>query len=184
VAVCQERLRRSDILGRIGGGEFAIVLPRTNGDAAAKIGATSRSHIAHSGWPKPQPSMSASFGIASVLPRSSMDIEELLRRADTALYTAKNGGRNRCAVWVPPATTTPVNAMRRVLKARTIAFNRGKERFIGVIYRPDTELTSHYASASLAAVRCIRLFDETEAVIPIGVQHTKAGVPDTFPFGV
>jgi erythromycin esterase-like protein len=58
------------------------------------------------------------------------------------------------------------------------------ERFIGVIYRPHTELQSHYASASLPAqFDALAWFDETRAVTPLG-GGKRAGVPETYPFGV
>ncbi len=59
------------------------------------------------------------------------------------------------------------------------------ERFIGVIYRPQTELLSHYAEVSLSPqFDAYVWFDETTAVTPLGPQHAKPGVPDTYPFGV
>ena len=59
------------------------------------------------------------------------------------------------------------------------------ERFIGVIYRPETELQSHYADASLARQFDAWLwFDETRAVEPLGSEHRRTGVPETYPFGV
>ena len=59
------------------------------------------------------------------------------------------------------------------------------ERFIGVIYRPETELTSHYAEAALPKQFDAWLwFDETAAVIPIGPEHARSGLPDTYPFGL
>ena len=58
------------------------------------------------------------------------------------------------------------------------------ERFIGVIYRPETELQSHYADSSLSRQFDAYLwFDETRAVEEIGAQK-HLGVPDTYPFGV
>jgi protein-L-isoaspartate(D-aspartate) O-methyltransferase len=58
------------------------------------------------------------------------------------------------------------------------------ERFIGVIYRPQTELQSHYAIASLPAqFDALVWFDETRAVTPLGAGE-RTGVPDTYPFGV
>jgi erythromycin esterase-like protein len=67
---------------------------------------------------------------------------------------------------------------RRLLQPRL-------ERFIGVIYRPETELMSHYADASLPQqFDAFVWFDETTAVTPLGPEHTKAGVPDTYPFGL
>ena len=59
------------------------------------------------------------------------------------------------------------------------------ERFIGVVYGPDTELTSHYSDASLPQqFDAFVWFDESRAVTPLGPQHTRTGVPDTYPFGV
>jgi erythromycin esterase-like protein len=59
------------------------------------------------------------------------------------------------------------------------------ERFIGVIYRPDTELTSHYADASLPQqFDAFVWFDETSAVTPLGPGHARAGAPETYPFGL
>jgi protein-L-isoaspartate(D-aspartate) O-methyltransferase len=58
------------------------------------------------------------------------------------------------------------------------------ERFIGVIYRPDTELWSHYSQAILPEQFDAWVwFDETEAVTPLGPEHAREGVPDTYPFG-
>jgi len=54
-----------------------------------------------------------------------------------------------------------------------------------VIYRPDTELTSHYSDASLPQQLGAYLwFDETKAVTRLDAEHVRAGVPDTYPFGL
>jgi len=70
-------------------------------------------------------------------------------------------------------------ALRRRLEEQRL------ERFIGVIYRPETELMSHYADASLPRQFDAWVwFDETEAVTPLGHEHHREGMPDTYPFGV
>ncbi len=59
------------------------------------------------------------------------------------------------------------------------------ERAIGVIYRPDTELASHYFQAELPRQfdeYC--WFDETAAVTPLAAAVTASGPPETYPFGV
>jgi protein-L-isoaspartate(D-aspartate) O-methyltransferase len=67
---------------------------------------------------------------------------------------------------------------RRLLPARL-------ERFIGVIYRSDSELYNHYAEASLPQqYDGFVWFDETTAVKPLPAGHTRAGVPDTYPFAL
>ena len=58
------------------------------------------------------------------------------------------------------------------------------ERFIGVIYRPETELQSHYADASLSRQFDAYLwFDESRAVEETAPEAIE-GVPDTYPFGL
>ena len=59
------------------------------------------------------------------------------------------------------------------------------QRFIGVIYRPETELTSHYAEASFSRqFDAYVWFDETTAVTPLPMAGEAARVPDTYPFGL
>ncbi|WP_210530330.1 erythromycin esterase family protein [Rubellimicrobium arenae] len=64
-----------------------------------------------------------------------------------------------------------------------------RERFIGVIYRPESELASHYARCTLPLQFDAWVwFDETTAVTPLGPEHHPEhgaeGVPDTYPFGL
>jgi erythromycin esterase-like protein len=58
------------------------------------------------------------------------------------------------------------------------------ERFIGVIYRPDTERWSHYSESILPRQFDGWVwFDETRAVTPLGSQQ-RAGAEETYPFGL
>ncbi|HET6804789.1 MAG TPA: erythromycin esterase family protein [Frateuria sp.] len=58
------------------------------------------------------------------------------------------------------------------------------ERFIGVIYRPDTERWSHYVECSMPRqFDGYTWFDQTHAVEPLG-QEPRAGVAETWPFGL
>jgi protein-L-isoaspartate(D-aspartate) O-methyltransferase len=59
------------------------------------------------------------------------------------------------------------------------------ERFIGVIYRPETERWSHYSEAVLPEqFDAFAWFDETSALEALGPQEPDAGLPETYPFGV
>jgi protein-L-isoaspartate(D-aspartate) O-methyltransferase len=59
------------------------------------------------------------------------------------------------------------------------------QRFIGVIYRPETELLSHYVEASLSKqFDAYVWFDRTRAVTPLAPAGEPGHVPDTFPFGL
>lgn len=59
------------------------------------------------------------------------------------------------------------------------------ERFIGVIYRPETEIASHYAQCTLPLqFDAYVWFDETSAVTTLGPEHEPHDAPDTYPFGL
>jgi erythromycin esterase-like protein len=59
------------------------------------------------------------------------------------------------------------------------------ERFIGVIYRPETERWSHYSEAMLPEqFDAFVWFDETPALEALGPQEPTIGLPETYPFGV
>jgi diguanylate cyclase (GGDEF)-like protein len=91
----QDRLRRTDIIGRYGGEEFGVILLNTAAEKAHDIMNEIREKFAaldhHAGSESFK--MTFSCGIAS-FPRSST-AEELTSRADDALYAAKEAGRNR-----------------------------------------------------------------------------------------
>ncbi|ESY78163.1 protein-L-isoaspartate O-methyltransferase [Mesorhizobium sp. LNHC221B00] len=75
--------------------------------------------------------------------------------------------------------------LRRDEALRERLLERRLERFIGVIYRPETELRSHYADVSLPRqFDAFVWFDKTAAVTPLGPEHAGTGVPDTYPFGL
>jgi diguanylate cyclase (GGDEF)-like protein len=92
-------LRAIDILGRTGGEEFAVLLPGTNREAASLIIAervrrvVADEPIATDAGPV---SVTISVGVASAGPGRE-DLQALLKAADSALYEAKQGGRNRVA---------------------------------------------------------------------------------------
>jgi diguanylate cyclase len=93
-------LRNIDIVGRIGGEEFAAVLPQTDGKSALELAERLRQIIAQAEVPLEHGvpiHFTMSIGVASYVGASS-NIDTLLSRADEALYEAKNSGRNKvCA---------------------------------------------------------------------------------------
>lgn len=102
--ICQEGLRESDIFGRLGGEEFAILLPETNLELARQIAERLRISFAAAALEidsdDPISSLqfksgcTASIGIARVA-ESEASVEPAMHRADSALYAAKTAGRNR-----------------------------------------------------------------------------------------
>lgn len=87
--------RESDILARIGGEEFVVLLPQTDIKGAETLAERMRETIAHLSMRHNQEDIfiTASFGIAYC--NYSVDIETTLQAADKALYQAKNNGRNQ-----------------------------------------------------------------------------------------
>jgi diguanylate cyclase (GGDEF)-like protein len=93
---CKINLRSTDIIGRIGGEEFAITLPETNLDDAQIIAEKMRKFIEEmvSKVDENCICVTASFG-ATVMNSKDNQIDDLLHRSDEALYEAKENGRNR-----------------------------------------------------------------------------------------
>lgn len=87
----QTCLRRSeDLLARYGGDEFFVVMPGAEAGQAMEVARHMREQIESS-----QLGATISIGIASLVPNASTEVTDLIDRADAALYSAKDGGRNR-----------------------------------------------------------------------------------------
>jgi len=97
-AVVRAELRSSDVVGRMGGEEFAVLLPDTRSDEAEAIAQRIvrqlRQRQLWSGDDQQPRGMTASVGVASRLP-SDRHLRDWLDRADKALYQAKRQGRDR-----------------------------------------------------------------------------------------
>jgi len=93
---CSGSIRSIDVLGRLGGEEFAIALTETPLEAAAKTAERLRQTIEATPviWGGREIRFTISVGVA-VLGPSDQSIEDMLDRADRALYQAKRGGRNK-----------------------------------------------------------------------------------------
>ena len=88
----QKALRGRDMLGRLGGEEFIAVLPGADHQASLRIAERLRRAI-ETGSEIHLPPVTASFGVACL--EAGETIEDLIERADAALYEAKNLGRNQ-----------------------------------------------------------------------------------------
>ncbi len=112
VKACQPHLRSIDVMGRLGGEEFGVVLPDCDMERAVLLAnrfceSIASLSIADSGFGFP---ISASLGVTSSK-LSGYELRQLLMHADAALYKAKREGRNRIEMFdgttfeAPPSTT-------------------------------------------------------------------------------
>jgi diguanylate cyclase (GGDEF)-like protein len=102
----RKTVRESDVAGRWGGEEFALVLPGTDAVGGARLAERARAAIEARQVKMPNGetcSVTASFGVASF--PESHELGEILAAADSALYAAKGQGKNRVVVSAESITT-------------------------------------------------------------------------------
>jgi diguanylate cyclase (GGDEF)-like protein len=98
VDTVRRQLRDSDAIGRLGGEQFAVLLPRTGVDEAGIVAERIRDAIEQAPVKTGRAllSVTASFGLTAIAAHDST--ATLFQRADSALAQAKQGGRNRVGV--------------------------------------------------------------------------------------
>jgi diguanylate cyclase (GGDEF)-like protein/PAS domain S-box-containing protein len=95
-AALKSSLRETDVLGRIGGEEFAILLPNTSLEEAGLLAERVRQSIANKPFEIPGALLAVTISIGvTVITDSILVIDDMLRKADAAMYQAKHRGRNQ-----------------------------------------------------------------------------------------
>jgi len=101
VEVCQKQLREIDIIGRIGGEEFGVLLVGTPVEEAVAVAERMRGAVESLPIPIDDSEntvhVTASFGVSEILD-DDQSLDPLFQRVDVAVYRAKDAGRNRVAV--------------------------------------------------------------------------------------
>lgn len=92
-------LRRSEIIGRYGGEEFAVVLPDTDSDNALIIAERIRAQVSEILVPGDEQPLTVSIGITTRMPDEIESVDTILDEADKALFVAKREGRNRVSTF-------------------------------------------------------------------------------------
>jgi two-component system, cell cycle response regulator len=130
--VLRENCRAYDIKARFGGDEFVVVMPDTRLDQGIAVAekirrSTSQLPLLPNGGPV---RVTLSAGVTATSPFEVVTPEEMIRRADLALYEAKQAGRDRTIPWVQGdaaaqvliADANPADARRLVEMCSTLGF--------------------------------------------------------------
>lgn len=173
----QPCLRPTDTLARMGGDEFVLLLADSDEDGALIV-----AERIHNALTTPidlglqEVHITSSIGI-SICPRDSLDMDELLRRADVAMYWVKEHGRNQYKVFMPEMDTSTVDRLG-LEKDLHCALENGE---FTLFYQPKVDLKSHTIVGVEALLRLnkdngqyvapanfIPLAEETGLILPIG----------------
>jgi len=102
-AIMRERVRATDLIARLSGDEFAVLMPQTDTAGALQLGEDLRAQVAESAVPVPgAESATISLGITMFGGEREASAEAVLLAADQAMYQAKSDGRNQIALFQDP----------------------------------------------------------------------------------
>ena len=106
-ALAEALPREGDLLARLGGEEFAVILPATDAEGARQVAERLRAAVEAVELPAdengPRPRVTASCGVAATVARMGVRRHTLVSAADRALYRAKHAGKNRVEVDTGPS---------------------------------------------------------------------------------
>jgi diguanylate cyclase (GGDEF)-like protein len=109
VGIVSNGTRDEDLVGRLGGEEFALILPETDLERAKILANRLREAVKRQSFSGDSGAFGISISVGISMPNpSDLDILPALERADKALYDAKRNGRNRVETMAPP---TPAEAI-------------------------------------------------------------------------
>ncbi|MCL2191207.1 MAG: sensor domain-containing diguanylate cyclase [Treponema sp.] len=99
--VIRQNVRTDDIPSRFGGEEFTVLLPKAESDVAYLVAERLRVSVSKMqvSWEKPLPPITISLGVCSFGHGCDLETNDIIRRADEALYASKAKGRNCTTLW-------------------------------------------------------------------------------------
>jgi diguanylate cyclase (GGDEF)-like protein len=117
--IMRERVRTTDIVARLSGDEFAVLMPQTDTAGALQLGEDLRAQVAESAAPTPEgDGATISVGITMFGGERGIGAEAVLLAADQAMYRAKEEGRNQIALFQDPEEPRRQQQRRQTTSAR------------------------------------------------------------------
>jgi diguanylate cyclase (GGDEF)-like protein len=116
--IMRERVRTTDIVARLSGDEFAVLMPQTDTTGALHLGEDLRAQVAESVAPDPDVVATISVGITMFGGERGIGAEAVLLAADQAMYRAKEDGRNQIALFQDPDEPKRNHQRRQTTTAR------------------------------------------------------------------
>jgi diguanylate cyclase (GGDEF)-like protein len=174
----QGRIRRSDTLARVGGDEFAVLLPQLEGPSGAARVARDLVDVLHAPFHVDDHELfvSASIGL-SLYPQDGREAEVLERKAALAMYHAKNHGKNNFQCFAEEMRPASPERLELELHLRR-ALERGE---LSLHYQPQVELESsslagveallrwnHNSMGMISPATFVPIAEETGIIVPIG----------------
>jgi len=116
--IMRERVRTTDIVARLSGDEFAVLMPQTDTAGALQLGEDLRLQVAESAALSEAESATISVGITMFGGERDVGAESVLVAADQAMYRAKEEGRNQIALFQDPEEPQRQQRRRQTTSAR------------------------------------------------------------------
>jgi diguanylate cyclase (GGDEF)-like protein len=118
-AILRERVRATDIVARLSGDEFAVLMPQTDTEGALQLGEDLRAQVAESAAAGIDiEGATISVGVTMFGGERGIGAEAVLVAADQAMYRAKEGGRNQIALFQDPDEPRRQQRRRQTTSAR------------------------------------------------------------------
>lgn len=139
-ATLRERVRSTDIVARLSGDEFAVLMPQSDVEGALQLGEDLRVEVADTFAGDPElAGATISVGITMFGAESDGGAEAVLAAADEAMYRAKAEGRNRVSFFEAPVEASLSNAARRLTTSAKIR-NALTQNRLSLATQPITSL--------------------------------------------
>ncbi|MCZ6498997.1 MAG: EAL domain-containing protein [Gammaproteobacteria bacterium] len=173
-----ERVRDSDLISRLGGDEFTVLLSTIDGEEDA--GRVAKEIL--ESLQKPftidgsQHFISASIGV-TLYPGDGRTVEELLRNADTAMYRAKEAGRDQCMFFQEEMNLAAVRRVKLESQLRTVVESQGMKLHFQPVLDAQTQEVVGAEALMRWPVSCdqgpspdefIPVAEETGLIVPLG----------------